>query len=165
MVLTSKVFRGLIEMERTTLAVRSREPLHHLERHRTKLHQITREIRAAVRRGRDTRAEYQRRIAASVIERKRAATLAEVRAARLSDAAATLDRAQRALSKRRAENLRTYGTALRGHDPERTLERGYALLVDEGGEPLITAAALRDAKTFEARLADGAVRARTEEDR
>jgi exodeoxyribonuclease VII large subunit len=148
-----------------TLAVRSRAPLHHLERHRTKLHQMTREMRAAVRRGRATRAEYQRRIAASVIERKRAATLAEVRAARLSDAAATLDRAQRALGERRAEKLRTHGAALRAHDPERTLERGYALLVDDGGEPLITAAALRDAKTFEARLADGAVRARTEEDR
>jgi exodeoxyribonuclease VII large subunit len=144
-----------------TLAVRSRAPLHHLERHRIKLHQITREIRAAVRRGRATRADYQRRIAASVIERKRAATLAEIRAARLSDAAATLDRAQAALGERRAEKLRAHGAALRAHDPERTLERGYALLVDEAGEPLITAAALRDAKNFEARLADGSVRATT----
>jgi exodeoxyribonuclease VII large subunit len=119
-------------------------------------------MRAAVRRGRATRADYQRRIAASVIERKRAATLAEIRAAKLSAAAATLDRAQRALSERRAEKLATHGAALRAHDPERTLERGYALLVDDAGEPLITAAALRDARTFEARLADGAVRARTQ---
>src|SRR3954464_506966 len=139
--------RAVVVKGARTLAVRSRAPLHHLERHRTKLHQITREIRAAVRRGRDTRAEYQRRIAASVIERKRAATLAEVRAARLSDAAATLGRAQRALAERRADKLRTHGAALRAHDPERTLERGYALLVDEGGEPLVTAAAVHEAKT------------------
>src|SRR3954467_14909594 len=147
-----------------TLAARSKAPLYHLDRHRTHLHQKTRELRAAVRRRRATRAEYQRRIAASVIERKRAATLAEVRPARLYDTAATLDRAQRALAERRAEKLRTHGAALRAHDPERPLERGYALLVDDGGEPLITAAALRDAQTFEARLADGVVRARTEED-
>src|SRR3954469_3124573 len=71
-----------------TLAARSRAPLYHVERHRTRLHQLTREMRAAVRRGRAARAEYQRRIAASVIERKRMATLAEVRAAKLWDAAA-----------------------------------------------------------------------------
>src|SRR4051812_39344081 len=147
-----------------TLAVRSRAPLYHLDRHRTRLHQLAREIRAAVKRGRATRAEYQRRIAASVIERKRAAALAEVKDARLAHAAATLDRAQRALAERRTEKLSSHGAALRAHDPERTLERGYALLVDDGGEPLITAAALRDAQTFEARLADGVVRARTEED-
>ncbi len=147
-----------------TLAVRSRAPLYHLERHRMRLHQLTREMRAAVRRGRATRAEYQRRIAASVIERKRAATLAAVRDARLAEAAATLERAQEALLERRTEKLRTHGAALRAHDPERTLERGYALLVDDAGQPLTTAAALRDAHTFQARMADGAVRAKTEED-
>ncbi len=148
-----------------TLAVRSRAPLYHLERHRARIHQLAREMRAAVRRGRHTRAEYQRRIAASVIERKRTATLAQVNDARLAVAAAKLDRAQRALGERRTDKLRAHGAALRGHDPERTLERGYALLVDDAGEPLTSVAAVRDANTFEARLADGAVRAKTEEDR
>jgi exodeoxyribonuclease VII large subunit len=103
-----------------------------------------------------------------VIERRRAATLAavrEARAAALRDAAGSLDRAQRALAERRAEKLEAQGARLRAVDPERTLERGYALLVDEAGEPLVTAAALREAKTFDARLADGVVRATIEEDR
>ncbi|MEA2429009.1 MAG: Exonuclease large subunit, partial [Thermoleophilaceae bacterium] len=117
----------------------------------------------AMRRGAATRADYQRRIAASVIARRRAATLAAVaheRAGGLRDATAALDRAQRALAQRRAEKLASHGAALRAHDPERTLERGYALLLDEGGEPLIAAAAVRDARTFDAKLADGTVRAR-----
>jgi exodeoxyribonuclease VII large subunit len=146
------------------LAASSRAPLYHLEQHRKDLHQRAREIRAAERRGRATRADYQRRIAASVIERKRTAALEQVKGARLASAAVALDRARRALGERRAEKLRTHGAALRAHDPERTLERGYALLVDDAGEPLTTAAALREAHTFEARLADGRVRATTEED-
>jgi exodeoxyribonuclease VII large subunit len=166
-----------------TLAARSRAPLYHLERHRARLHQWTRELRAAGRRGRSTRADYQRRIAASVVERKRAATLAAVAAGRegvaaraatldragagaearteaLRDAAASLDRARRALAGRRAETLAARGAALRAHDPERTLERGYALLVDASGEPLVSAAALRETQEFDARMADGTVRAR-----
>src|SRR3954469_220763 len=146
-----------------TLAARSRAPLYHVERHRTRLHQLTREMRAAVRRGRAARAEFQRRIAASVIERRRTALLAAVtrdRPVALHDAAASLDRAQRALAKRRDEALRAHGAALRAHDPDRTLERGYALLVDDRGEPLVTAAAVRGAHDFTARLADGAVCAR-----
>jgi len=157
--------RAVVVKGARMLAASSRAPLYHLEQHRKDLHQRAREIRAAERRGRATRAEYQRRIAASVIERKRTAALEQVKGARLASAAATLDRAQRALGERRAEKLRTHGAALRAHDPERTLERGYALLVDDAGEPLTTAAALREANTFEARLADGRVRARTEEDR
>jgi exodeoxyribonuclease VII large subunit len=163
--------RAVVEGART-LAARSRAPLYHLERHRTRLHQFTREIRAAVRRGRDTRADYQRRIAASVIERKRAAAIAEVETAKkhgLRDAASALERAQLALAVRREQALASHRTALRAHDPERTLERGYALLMGPDGEPLQTAAAVREAGTFGARLADGSVRARVatdhEEDR
>jgi exodeoxyribonuclease VII large subunit len=166
-----------------TLAARSKAPLYHLERHRTRLHQKARELRAAVRRGRATRAEYQRRVAAAVIERKRAVALAAVvaerarvargvqrvagagdgvhaRTAALRDAAAALERANAALCERRAKALDAHGTALRAHDPERTLERGYALLLDDAGEPLSSAAAVREAGDFHARLADGSVRAR-----
>jgi exodeoxyribonuclease VII large subunit len=140
--------------------------MYHVERHRTKLHQFARELRAAVRRGRATRTDYQRRIAATVIERKRDAALATVGSARLDQGARTLDRAQRALAERRARALDAHGAALRAHDPERTLERGYALLLDAGGEPLTSAGALRQAGTFDARLADGTVAARvtTEEE-
>jgi exodeoxyribonuclease VII large subunit len=145
-----------------TLAARSRAPLYHVQRHRTRLHQLARELRAAVRRGRATRADYQRRIAVSVIERRRGVALDAVGTARTTSAARlrALDRAHRALGERRAEALATRAAALRAHDPERTLERGYALLVDARGEPLVSAAAVREANEFDARLADGLVRAR-----
>src|SRR3954452_9726375 len=107
---------GLLERARA-LASYSRAPRERVGAERRELYQKARELRAASRRGLAGRVEYQKRLAASVIERKRAAALAEVRAARLSDAAATLDRAQRALAERRAEKLRTHGAALRAHDP------------------------------------------------
>jgi exodeoxyribonuclease VII large subunit len=156
----SSAGRGAVLDGARTLAARSRAPLYHVERHRTRLHQFTREMRAAVRRGSSTRAEYQRRIAATVIERKRDAALASVGGARLGEHAAALDRAHRALARRREDALKAHGAALRAHDPERTLERGYALLVDARGVPLTSAAAVRDAQIFDARLADGEVRAR-----
>ena len=63
------------------------------------------------------------------------------------------------------EALATRTAALRAHDPDRTLERGYALLLDERGELLAGASALRGARHFTARLADGSVAAQvTEED-
>jgi exodeoxyribonuclease VII large subunit len=166
-----------------TLAARSRAPLYHVERHRTRLHQLTREMRAAVRRGRATRADYQRRVASSVIDRRREATLLKVaadrqavraraaaveragttaaaRGAALRDAVAALDRARLALTDRRERDIAAHRATLRGHDPERTLERGFALLVGPDGEPVTSAAALREANEFDARMADGGVRAR-----
>ena len=151
-----------------TLAERSRAPLYHVERHRNHLHQKTRELRAAVRRGRATRAEYQRRVAASVIARRRDATLADAterRTRALPEAARSLERARRALDERRRTALAAQRSTLRGHDPERALERGYALLVDERGEPLTDVASLRRARDFDARLADGTVRARVDDSR
>jgi exodeoxyribonuclease VII large subunit len=168
------------------LAARSRAPLYHVERHRARLHQLTREMRAAAGRGRATRAEFQRRVAGSVLERRRDATLREVaagretmraraaavdragatteeRSAALRDALASLDRARAALVDRRTRDLAAQRATLRGHDPERTLERGFALLVGADGEPLTSAAAARDAQEFDARMADGTVRARVQQ--
>jgi exodeoxyribonuclease VII large subunit len=144
-------------------------------------------MRAAAGRGRALRFEFQRRIAASVIARRRETALRAVaagrvsvtarahsfdrvgsrvddRATRLAVSAATLDRARRALEERRAEALATRAAALRAHDPERTLERGYALLLDDGGEPLAATRALREAGRFRVRLADGTVGAQVIED-
>ena len=137
-------------------------------------------MRAAAGRGRAGRYEFQRRIAASVIGRRREAALRAVAGGRVTVAArgrsvdrvagraqerkeglartvASLDRARRALEERRAEALATRSAALRAHDPERTLERGYALLLNADGEPLPTAAAARQAARFDIRLADGSV--------
>ena len=79
-------------------------------------------------------------------------------------AAPTFPKSWRALSARRADLLATRAAALRAHDPERTLERGYALVLEGGGEPLPDAAAVRAAESFDLRLADGTVGARVAED-
>ena len=47
---------------------------------------------------------------------------------------------------------------LRAHDPERTLERGYALAETAAGEPVTSAAAARAAEAIRLRFADGARR-------
>ena len=54
--------------------------------------------------------------------------------------------------------------ALAAHDPERTLERGYALVQDPRGEPLGSAAAARDARDVRLRFHDGVLSARVEQD-
>jgi exodeoxyribonuclease VII large subunit len=162
------------------LVAQSRAPRDHLDRHRVRLHQLTREMRAAAGRGRRLRIDFQRRIAVAVIGRRREAALLAVagerravqkrvrsverageqvdeRAARLAASAGALDRARSALEQRSARALAAHAAAMRAHDPERTLERGYAVLLDERGEPLGGAAALREAGRFQARLADGTV--------
>ena len=47
--------------------------------------------------------------------------------------------------------------ALAAHDPQRTLERGYALVEDPSGAPLTTAAAALAAAEVRVRFADGTV--------
>jgi exodeoxyribonuclease VII large subunit len=173
------------------LVAQSRAPRDHLDRHRLRLHQLTREMRAAANRGRGSRIEFQRRIAVAVLGRRREAALTAVagerlgmatrlrsvqrakpgvddRTARLAGSAASLDRARRALKERETKALASRAAALRALDPERTLERGYAVLLDDSGEPFASAAALREAGRFKARLADGTVGAQvleTEETR
>lgn len=156
---------AVLERARTLMA-QSRAPRDHLDRHRVRLHQLTREMRAAAGRGRAVRLEFQRRIAASVIARRRETALRAVAAGRttVSTRARSFDRARRALEERRAEALATRAAALRAHDPERTLERGYALLLDDGGEPLAATRAVREAGRFHVRLADGTVGAQVIED-
>jgi exodeoxyribonuclease VII large subunit len=143
----------------------SRAPRDHLDRHRRDLHQKAREIRAAGRRGIGAQASFQQRVAAVVLGRKRDAAAAAVagEGARVAVRAARLERAGEALTERRAAALAKHTAALFAHDPDRTLERGYALLLDETGEPLGTAAAARDAGEFTARMSDGEVRAKVQE--
>jgi exodeoxyribonuclease VII large subunit len=53
--------------------------------------------------------------------------------------------------------------ALAAHDPQRTLERGYALVESATGEPLTSAARARAAQDLRVRFADGSVPARVRE--
>lgn len=150
-----------------TLRTYSRAPRHQLERHARQLHQKARELRASSRRGVVARAERQHRIASLVLPRKVAATAGFTAGERdaLGGRAAALDRAAAALADRRRRALAAQASALRALDPERTLERGYALALDEAGEPLSTVAALRRAGRFDLRVTDGTVPAEVPDSR
>ena len=60
---------------------------------------------------------------------------------------------------RREAALAAFAAALRAHDPERTLERGYALALDGSGDPLTHPEAVRRAGRFDLRMAGGTVAA------
>jgi exodeoxyribonuclease VII large subunit len=147
------------------LTAYSRAPREHVERHRVNLHQQAKELRAVSGRRRAERHDQQRRMAGKVLWRKvdalAATTAGEQR--RLPARLGRLENAERLLAARRDAALKAQAAALRAHDPERTLERGYALAVDAGGEPLATAEAVREASDFELRMADGPVPARVRE--
>jgi exodeoxyribonuclease VII large subunit len=118
------------------LARLSRAPGEHLAGERRRLHQRLREIRAAGR----------RRVAADEV-------------ARSARRALVLDRKLRAAASdaRRATRLDALALALAAHEPERTLERGYALVTDRDGEFVTTAAAARRAVDVRLRFGDAAV--------
>ncbi len=117
------------------LARLSRAPGEHVARERARLHQSVREVRASGRRRLEgERARVARR--ALVLERKAHAA---------------------ALDARRATDLHALALALAAHDPERTLERGYALVTDGAGELLTSARAAREAGDVSLRFGDGAV--------
>lgn len=123
------------------LVALARGPARALRRERIALNQKIREIRAASERGVAERRAFQRRLALVVL----------ARAAR---------RAAGAEADSRREALRRAEVAFRAHEPERTLERGYALAEDSGGEPVTSASAAIAARRVRLRFADGGVGAR-----
>jgi exodeoxyribonuclease VII large subunit len=125
------------------LASLARGPGRALRRERLALNQKTREIRAASERGIAERLGFQRRLAAVVLERARR-------------------RAAGPDMERRRAALHRVAVALRAHQPERTLERGYALVEAGEGEPVTTADAAVAAGRVKLRFADGGVGARIE---
>jgi exodeoxyribonuclease VII large subunit len=125
------------------LASLARGPGRALRRERLALNQKTREIRAASERGIAERLGFQRRLATVVLERARR-------------------RAAGPDMERRRAALHRAAVALRAHQPERTLERGYALVEAGEGEPVTTAGAAVAAGRVKLRFADGGVGARIE---
>jgi exodeoxyribonuclease VII large subunit len=122
----------------------ARGPARALRRERLALNQKTREVRAASERGIAERLGFQRRLATVVLERAR-------------------QRAVGADMERRRNLLHQAEVALRAHEPERTLERGYALVEGEGGEPVTGRDAAVAAGRVKLRFSDGEVGARIEE--
>jgi exodeoxyribonuclease VII large subunit len=145
------------------LARQARAPREHLMRERRRLHQDLRELRATARRRVATEGGLAQR-ALLVLERKRAAGLIEhAREAGVLRAAARR-LALRAGSEDRRQALEHLALALSTHDPERTLERGYALVEDAAGELLASAADARRARRLRLRFHDGAVGASVDGD-
>jgi exodeoxyribonuclease VII large subunit len=136
---------GAIGTRSRHLGALARGPARALQRERGKLNQKIREIRAAAERGLAARADSQRRIGTVVLER-----------ARRRAVGADMDK--------RRDALHRAAVALRAHEPERTLERGYALVEDPAGEPLTSAAEAGAAERISLRFSDGRVRAKPEPD-
>ncbi len=131
--------RRAILVRARTLAALSRAPGQHVARHRGRLHQLLRELRASA----------QRQVKSGHTRGAGQATMLERTATR----AAESDRA------RRARELERLALALAAHDPQRTMARGYALVQDRDGQPLGSAQAARAARSLNLRFHDGAVAA------
>jgi exodeoxyribonuclease VII large subunit len=126
------------------LAHLSRAPGEHVARERRRLHQQLREIRAsAARRARDERAATA--VRAVALGRRAAAAAGPELAARLTA-------------------LDGFTLALAAHDPERVVERGYAVVDDRAGNVLTTAAAARRARAVRLFFADAAADATIDDD-
>jgi exodeoxyribonuclease VII large subunit len=122
------------------LATLSRAPAAHLDRQRARLHQLLRETRAGSRRRfEDERGLTARR--ALVLQRK-------------------LESMKRDCDGRRVREVQRLALALAGHDPQRTLDRGYALVESTAGEPLPNAARARELDEVRVRFADDVIDAR-----
>ncbi len=115
----------------------SRAPAAQIRRHRSRLHQLLRELRASARRL-DERGRVQTRSRLLTLERT-------------AGRAAGSDRTQR------TRELERLALALAAHDPERTLARGYALVQDRAGVPLGSAASARRARELSVRFHDDAL--------
>jgi exodeoxyribonuclease VII large subunit len=129
-----------------------------VSRHRTRLHQHTRELRAAARRATTERLRETERRVRAVERRRQAARLAASRGdARVrADASGLATRRVGAVDRRRVE-LERFARMLDAHDPQRTLERGYALVEDPSGGPITSAAAARAAGALVVRMHDGRI--------
>jgi exodeoxyribonuclease VII large subunit len=126
------------------LAALSRAPGEHVARQRRTLHQSLRELRASAT----------RRFAAERVAGVRRAELLQRRAG----AAAGPDAAGRRSA------LHSLALALAAHDPERVVERGYAVVDDRAGNVITSAEAARAAGEVRLFFADAAVDATITED-
>ena len=150
--------RRAVLVRARSLAALSRAPAAHVERHRVRLHQQLREVRASAARGVALRSGALLRSAA-VLARKgdaSAGLVARGAARSRADSAAFSARADAARA-RRLQELERLALALAAHDPQRTLERGYALVEGPDGEPVTSAATARSLARMTVRLHDGAV--------
>jgi exodeoxyribonuclease VII large subunit len=155
--------RAVLERARR-LAALSRAPRQHVARQRSRLHQKLRELRASGGRQVDGRRETTDRHLLVLGRKAEAAARDRARAAEaLRCAPAELARAVDASLVGRGRDLDRLRATLAAHDPERNLERGYALVEDAAGGLLTSAAAARAAGELSVRFHDDRVDARIED--
>jgi exodeoxyribonuclease VII large subunit len=131
--------RAILDRART-LGHLARTPHQHVARHRRHLHQLLRELRASAKR---TCESGRSRASVHLLVLGRAA-----------------DRMQSSDHAKRRRELERLALALAAHDPERTLARGYALVEDRSGQPLVSARTVQAAGDVRLRFHDGTVDAR-----
>jgi exodeoxyribonuclease VII large subunit len=137
------------------LATVARTLGHHTEAQRRDLHQKVREMRASSARAlaRGGRESARR---ALVLARKRSAALHGTAASQrsLGASAATLRRQRLASTSSRAAALERLAQTLAAHEPDRVLERGYAIVTDQGGDVVSSAERARRESRVRVRFAD-----------
>jgi len=149
--------RAVLERART-LSRLSRAPAHHVDRHRIRLHQHTRELRASARRAMgEQQRRTQTRLLAIVRDTHAAKATAMHGESRVHADAVKLEGRRKSAVNRRRDDLERLARVLDAHDPQRTLERGYALVEDSSGEPVSSVAAARHAGALVLRLHDGRI--------
>ncbi len=154
--------RAIVERARA-LAGLSRAPAAHVSRHRARLHQHLREMRAGARRGIASGERANAARGAALLRKANAAELVRDRGRlRARSDGAALDRSADAALARRRRDLDRLALALAAHDPQRTLERGYVLVEAADGEPVTSVAAARTARALDLRFHDGRIAARPE---
>jgi len=136
------------------LARRLRSPQTQMRERRTQLSHLDGRLRFALR-GRVQRAEHVQRLLTMRLAAARP-DAAQARAA-VQRAEAALARAMRDALARAQERLARQHTGLELLAPQRTLERGYAVLLDARGHAIRDPNALHARARIEARLAHGAV--------
>ena len=152
--------RAVVERARRLTAL-SRAPAEHVASERRRMHQRVREMRAAGgRRAADETAVTRRRLLVLRRQSERLAAASGREDALAGARASELRRAAGTILARRTRDLERLSLALAAHDPERTLERGYALVERGEGEPVTSAAAAREESLVSLRFADGRVGAR-----
>jgi exodeoxyribonuclease VII large subunit len=147
------------------LAELARGPKRSVRLERGRLHQLLREVRASATRGHSARASLASRHAL-VLSRKHEAFEATDRAARvqLARLGRTVGSRMAAALREESQRLDAFSLAERAHDPDRTLDRGYALVAGDDGDPLTSAAAAREHDRVVIRFADDSVPARVEQE-
>lgn len=154
-----RVSRAAVAGRVAPLIARANSPSRAVRAQRAALNQRTREVRASSERGQvkrrvDLVGGTSRHLKASVA---RASRTVETGLARTGEAPARLAaRVERQVERDRV-HIDRQAVALRAHDPQRTLERGYARVEDDEAEPVVSSKAAKKAGDLKIHFADGVV--------